>query len=162
MKLIRLTLAILFVAGISGCSTYSMEGRYTYSSATDFSAIKSFAWKNVEESTFATPENNTHFRIAMASALAAKGITENPENPDFVIDTHPVNTYREKYEVYGYGELDLAKKILRINFIQPSSGAHIYESVASAYNDPSWSQEEKNAKIDEAVEVILRQFPPSE
>ena len=160
MRLFPLALAILLVAGISGCSTYSVEGRYSYDSATDFSVIKSFAWKNVDEDTFPTPENNAHFRSAMASALSAKGFTENQENPDFVIGTEPVKSYREMFKLYEGGEVEFEHKILRVNFIHPSSGTHIYEGVASAYNNPDWSQEEINAEIDEAVEVILRKFPP--
>ena len=160
MKLFPLTLALLLVAGISGCSTYSVEGRYSYDSATDFSVIKSFAWKSANEASFATPENNAHFRSAMASALSAKGFTENQESPDFVIGTEPVKSYREMFDLYEGGEVEFEHKILRVNFIHPSSNTHIYEGVASAYNNPDWSQEEMNAKIDEAVEVILRQFPP--
>ena len=160
MKLIPLTLALLLVVGISGCSTYSVEGRYSYDSATDFSVIKSFAWKSANEASFATPENNAHFRSSMASALSAKGFTENQESPDFVIATVPIKDYREDYELYGYGKVAFEHKILRVSFVDPSSGRHIYEGVASAYNNPDWSQEEINAVIDKAVEVILSKFPP--
>lgn len=162
MRLIRLTLAILFVAGIAGCTLYTMEGRYSYDSTTNFSAVKSFAWRDVEEHALRTPENNAYFRRAMASALSAKGFTENPESPDFVIAADPIKSYKEKYKLYDGGEVGFEQEILRVNFIDPSSGRHIYEGVASAYNNPDWSQEEINAKIVEAVEVILRQFPPSE
>jgi hypothetical protein len=162
MRLFSLTLALLLVIGTSGCALYSVEGRYSYDSATDFSVIKSFAWKNVDEDAFATPKNNAHFRIAMASALSAKGFTENQESPDFVIGTEPVKSYREMFKLYEGGEVEFEHKILRVNFIQPSSGKHIYEGVASAYNNPDWSQEEINAIIDEVVEVVLRQFPPGQ
>jgi hypothetical protein len=162
MRLFSLTLALLLVIGTSGCALYSVEGRYSYDSATDFSVIKSFAWKNVDEDTFATPKNNAHFRIAMASALSAKGFTENQESPDFVIGTEPVKSYREMFKLYEGGEVEFEHKILRVNFIHPSSGKHIYEGVASAYNNPDWSQEEINAIIDEVVEVVLRQFPPGQ
>ena len=53
------------------------------------------------------------------------------------------------------------KAMLRVTFVNPSSGVHIYEGAADAHFDAAWSQEDKNGIIDAAVELILKGFPPS-
>ena len=83
--------------GLSGCSVYSVEGRYSYDSTINYSAMKEFVLLDVDDSAFSTPESTAHYRRAIVSALTAKGLTENKENPDFAIKTHPVGTYREEY-----------------------------------------------------------------
>ena len=159
MKISQCILLLILSVGLSGCSVYSVEGRYSYDSAIDYSAMKYFVLLDVDDSAFSTPESTAHYRRAIVSALTAKGLTENRENPDFTIKTHPVGTYREEY-VSIYGNIAFPKAMLRVNFLHSSSGAVIFEGVADAHIDESASQEDKNATIDEAVKVILTGFPP--
>lgn len=161
MKIFLCMLSIILTAGLSGCSTYSIEGRYSYDSAIDYSAMKSYVLLDVDDSAFSTPESTAHYRRAIVSALAAKGLTQDRENPDFAITTHPIGTYREEY-ITIHGNFDFPKAFLRVNFRHPTSGAHVFEGVADAYFDEGISQEDKNATIDEAVKVILTGFPPGQ
>jgi len=151
---------IMLAAGLLGCAPIPVEGRYSYESATDFSKLKSFAMANLDEGIFSTPEGTAHFRVVMVRALTAKGFTENPKNPDFLVSAAPVETYREEY-VYA-GDIVLPKAMLHVTFERPSGGRNYYEAAAYAYYEPSWSQDEKNSTIDAAVETILAKFPPSE
>lgn len=163
-KLMKISQCILFLmlsVGLSGCSVYSVEGRYSYDSAIDYSAMKDFVLLDVDDSVFSTPESTAHYRRTIVSALTAKGLIENRENPDFAIKTHPVGTYREEY-ISIHGNIAFPKVMLRVNFLHPSSGAPIFEGVADAHFDESMSQEDKNATIDEAVKVILTGFPPGQ
>jgi hypothetical protein len=164
MKTFQFMLAVILVAGLSGCASPSpsaVGGRYSYSTAVDYSVLKSFVLLPVEGGTFSTPESTAHFRKVMVSGLSAKGFTENPTNPDFVIKTIPVASYREEYVSIHGGLLAFPKAMLRVTFVNPSSGVHIYEGAADAHFDAAWSQEDKNGIIDAAVEVILKGFPPS-
>jgi hypothetical protein len=159
MKMYPGMLLLILTVGLSGCSTYSVEGRFSYDTAIDYSAMKSFKLLDVDDSAFSTPESTAHYRGVIISALAAKGLTQNKENPDFLIKTHPVGTYREEY-ISIHGNIGFPKAVLRVNFVRPVSGEHIFEGVADAHLDQSISQEDKNATIDEAVKVILTGFPP--
>ena len=159
MKISQCILLLMLSVGLSGCSVYSVEGRYSYDSTIDYSAMKYFVLLDVDDSAFSTPESTAHYRRVIVSALTAKGLTESRENPDFAIKTHPVGTYREEY-VSIHGNVAFPKAMLRVNFLHPSSGAHVFEGVADAHFDESMSQEDKNAIIDEAVKVILTGFPP--
>ena len=159
MKISQCLLWLILAVNLSGCSTYSVEGRYSYDTTIDYTAMKYFVLLDVDDSAFSTPESTAHFRKAIVSALTAKGFAENTESPDFGIKTHPVGTYREEY-ISVHGNIDFPKALLRVNFIHPSSGAVIFEGVAEAHFDASMSQEDKNTTIDESVEIIIKGFPP--
>jgi hypothetical protein len=160
MNVSQLTLAttIFLAACLLGCAPIPVEGRYSYESNTDFSKFRSFAFADLSDDIFSTPESTARFRTAMVSALSAKGFTENPENPDFLIMAAPVSTYREMYALAG--NIEIPKAMLRVSFRRPSGGLNIYEGAAYAYYEHTWSQEEKNSTVDEAVRVIVAKFPP--
>ncbi len=160
MNVSQLILAtkIIVAAGLLGCAPIPVEGRYSYDTATDFSKFESFALAEVDEGVFSTPESTAHFRKAMVRALSAKGFTENSENPDFRIFAAPVHSYIEVYALAG--NLEIPKAMLRVSFFTNPSEVNIYEGAAYAYYEDSWSQEHKDSTVDEAVRVILEQFPP--
>ena len=160
MNVSRLILAtkILVVAGLLGCAPIPIEGRYSYMSTTDFSTLRTFSFAELDDDTFSTPESTKHFRAAMVSGLTAKGFTENSENPDFRIFAAPVSNYIEVYALAG--KLEIPKAMLRVSFFTNPSEVNIYEGAAYAYYEDSWSQDEKNSTVDEAVRVVLAKFPP--
>jgi hypothetical protein len=151
-------IAIVLTACLLGCAPIPVEGRYSYNTTTDFSEFKSFALLDMDEDIFSTPEGTAHFRKAFIRTLSEKGFTENTDNPDFLIYVAPVSTYREMYALAG--NIEIPKAMLRVSFDRASGGVNIYEGAAFAYYEPSWSQEEKNSTIDEAIRVILAEFPP--
>ena len=150
-------LALILTAGLSGC--YSIESRHSYDSSTDFSGLKSYAWVPVEHAIFSTPASAEHYQSSMENMLGTNGFNLNPAAPDFLISTHYVGTYVEKYKSYA-GNVEFPKAMIRINLLNPSSNEVIYESAAFAYLEENAKQESKNAIIDKAVEALLSEFPP--
>jgi hypothetical protein len=159
MKLSHLVLALMLATGLSGC--YSIDARHSYDSTTDFSGLKSYAWVPLEHGIFSTPASAEHYQSTMENILGTKGINLNPEAPDFLISTHFVGTYVEKYKSYA-GNVEFPKAMIRINLLNPSSNEVFYESAAFAYMEENAEQETKNAIIDKAVEALLSEFPPGE
>jgi hypothetical protein len=157
-RTITTAIVIVVAAGLLGCA-HKVEGRYSYSTNTDFSALKSFALVGVTDDVFSTPEGTAHFRKTLVSGLSAKGFTEDQENPDFVLHVAPVHTYREIYALHG--NIEIPKAMVRVSFVLPGDERNIFESAASTYYEASWTQEEKNLRIHEAVVVILAEFPPN-
>ena len=149
---------ISVVVGLLGCASIPVEGRYSYLSTTDFSTLRTFSFAEQDDDVFSTPESTVRFREAMVSGLTAKGFTENSENPDFRIFAAPVHSYREIYAHAGH--IEIPKAMLRVSFFTNPSEVNIYEGAAYAYYEDSWSQEHKNSTVDEAVRVILAEFPP--
>ena len=158
-KLYRLMLALMLAAVLSGCATSNITARHTYNSQTDFSGLNSYAWMQEEQAVFSTPESAEHYKGAMENMLATKGFNLNPGAPDFLIKTHPVKNYVEKYTHYN-GNVEFPKGMLRINILDPLSKKIIFESVVTAYFDKNATQESKNATLDKAVRGLLSEFPP--
>ena len=152
-------LALMLAAALSGCATNKIAARHTYNSQTDFSGLNSYAWVQGEQADFSTSESAEHYNGVMENMLATKGFNLNPGAPDFLIKTHPVETYVEKYTHYS-GNVEFPKGMLRINILDPLSKKIIFESAATAYVDKNATQESKNATIDKAVEALLSEFPP--
>ena len=160
MKVSKLILAtaIIVAACLLGCiTTPSVNGRFSYLSSTDFSKLKSFR-VDVSEGVFSTPESDAHFREVMTRALSAKGLSEDPENPDFLVFVAPTETYVEEY-LYA-GNIQLPMAVVRVSFVPASGGSNLYEAVANSFFEPDMSQEHKNSILDETVRVILMEFPP--
>jgi len=158
-KLYRLMLALMLAAALSGCATNKIAARHTYNSQTDFSGLNSYAWVQGEQAVFQTSENAKHYKGAMENMLATKGFNLNPGAPDFLIKTHPVETYVEKYTHYS-GNVEFPKGMLRINILDPLSKKIIFESVVTAYFDKNATQESNNALLDKGVKALLSEFPP--
>jgi len=147
----------MLATGLYGC--YSIEARYSFDSETDFSGLSSYAWLELDKEIFSTPESAEHYVSAMNEMLASKGFDLNPEDPDFQILTESVETYREKYTTLN-GTVDFPKAMLRVDFLNASSGEVIYEAASDAYFDPNATQAAKNAIIDKGVKALLSEFPP--
>lgn len=161
MKIFLLILASIFTSGLYGCvNSFVVEGRYGYSTEVDYSKLKTFSFLPFDEGMFSTPESAAQYRKNMVSELSAKGFTENAQNPDFVIDTVSVRTYREEYVSY-YGNLESQEAMWRINFTNPSTGVAIYEASAKADFEADWPQKDKNKVVENAAKVIVNGFPPS-
>jgi hypothetical protein len=160
MKSLQFILVLVIAAVLSGC--YSISARYSFDSETDFSRLNSYAWAPLQENTFSTPESAEHYHNAMDDMLTAKGFKLDPENPDFLILTPPVHTYKEGYQSIMYGVVDFSKAMVRISFVNPSSKVSIYEAAAAASIDEDATQRVKNSTIDQAVEALLEEFPPGD
>ena len=157
MKIYYFMLALVVTVVLSGC--YSISARHSYDSGTDISGFNSYAWISMERASFSTPESAEHYRSAMDDMLASKGFNLNPANPDFVIFTAPVDTYREKYKSLN-GTVQFPKAVLRVSFMTPSSRVPFYEAAAEAFLDENEKQSDKNSIVDQAVEALLENFPP--
>lgn len=158
-KLYRLLLALMLAVALSGCATNKITARHTYNSQTDFSGLNSYGWVHGDQASFSNPESYEHYESTMDNMLATKGFNLNPGAPDFLIKTHNVKNYVEKYTHFS-GNVVFPKAMLRINFLNPSSKEVIFESAATAYVDENATQESENAVIDKAVKALLSEFPP--
>ncbi len=158
IKFYHFMLALTLATTLSGCTT-TIDSRHSYDTKIEFSGLKSYAWAPGNEPTFSTPKSAEYYQSTMNKMLAAKGFKLSPNAPDFLIRTHSVATYVEKYKSV-YGNVNIPKAMVRINFLNPSSNEVIYESAASAHVDENASQESKNDIIDKAVKSLLSDFPP--
>ena len=147
-----------------------MSSNIDYDPGFDFSKIKTYSWVKNPQMTQNDELFDKHFRTAMDKQLAAKGYNTTESNPDFLIAYHgdvqskvDVTNWGYRYpgwyggtEVYQYEEGTLI-----VDFVDPSSNNLIYRSTLKAEMDRRSTDFEKRQKrINEAVQKILKSFPP--
>jgi hypothetical protein len=160
MKFHQFIVATLLTVALSGCGG-SIQAIRSYDSGTDFSSLTSYDWLPIELATFSTPEGSEHYKNEMNRMLADKEISLNSETPDFLIKTQRRQVHVDTYKSV-YGNVAFRKVLLHTSFLHPTSSEIIYESTADGFlDDDEESQEKKNGIIDQAVEALLRGFPPS-
>jgi hypothetical protein len=159
MKIVHRFMLLTISVVLCGC--FPIAARYSFDSETDFSGLKSYSWGSMEQETFSTAESTAHFIKAMNNALAEKGFVLDVENPDFIIITARVETYKEGYMTLN-GNVNFPKAVIRVNFNDTSTNEGIYEAAADAYVSETADQDSKNALVDKAANVLLQEFPPGD
>jgi len=165
---IKSLLVIVISLVLAACST--MRTSIDYDPGYDYSKLKTYRWipnPGVEQ---ANELFDKHFRKIMDEKLAAKGYSADENNPDFLVAYHgnvqskvDVTNWGYRYpgwyggiEVYQYEEGTLI-----VDFVDATSKNIIYRGTLTAEIDRRSSDFEKRQKrINEAVEKILKSFPP--
>jgi hypothetical protein len=155
---------------LAACST--MRSNIDYDPSYDFTKAKTYNWIPNPQIAQSNELFDKHFRKVMDEKMAAKGYSVNETNPDFMIAYHgdvqskvDVTNWGYRYpgwyggvEVYQYDEGTLI-----VDFVDSGSKNLIYRATISAEMDRSSTDFEKRQKrINEAVDKILKSFPPTQ
>jgi hypothetical protein len=154
---------------LAACST--MRTNIDYDPSYDFNKARTYNWIPNPQIAQANELFDKHFRKVMDEKMAAKGYSVNESNPDFLIAYHgdvqskvDVTNWGYRYpgwyggvEVYQYEEGTLI-----VDFVDSASKDLIYRATLSAEMDRrSTDFERRQKRISEAVDKILKGFPPT-
>jgi hypothetical protein len=160
MKRYQLVLIAVLIAILSGCGG-SVQAIRTYDSGTDFSGLTSYDWLPMELATFSTPESLEYYKKVMDKMLVDKGFNLDSNSPDFLIKTHRNEIDLVEHKTMYGASVKFRKTMLRVQFLHPTTKEAIYDGLTDAYLEVDDTQEKKNAILDQAVEALLIEFPPS-
>jgi hypothetical protein len=171
-----LLFALLLAAG---CSSVSVS--HDFDSKVDFANLRTYSWIAVPESTSENVqrelENNTlvesRVKKAVNQQLAAKGLKETTQDPDFLVAFH--TGVQDKTDVqswgYGYGywgmrgggvsTINYQEGTLILDFIDPKSKDLIWRGVGKKVLSERTTPEKSEKNISTAVEEILKKYPPT-
>jgi Domain of unknown function (DUF4136) len=173
--------AILAVALVSlaGCVTPPMDIDFDYDTATDFAALKTFAWMPATGNAAADELLVKRIRASVDRGLQAKGRT--PSNtPDFVIAMQlsgrtayggstavgvsvgiPVGR-AGRVSVGGGKSKPIEKKegTVVLDFLDAKTKSLLWRATASGAVEARPTPEEQQQRIDEVVAQMLERFPP--
>lgn len=169
-----MVIAALFLAG---CSTISVN--QDYDPAYDFSKLKTYGFIPITEEAGIDQLNATRLGDAIKANLTAKGYTLS-ENADFGIAlffTKDTKTSIQSTGGYGYGYgygyrgyggmggstyvTQYDEGTLVIDFVDMAKQELVWRGVGTGALSESPSVEERTANINNAVNQILAQFPPT-
>jgi len=163
----------LATAACSGISTTS-----DWDQSYDFSAVSTYAWKDQGLEGGVSEIMLRRMYAAVDDDLMAKGIKKtNPETADVVLAYHAGSQDRQQYETYGYGAggwwggywgggmttttvRTYTESTLILDVIDRRNNELVWRGSASGTIDQMDSPDQRVDAIQEAVEKMLRDFPP--
>lgn len=162
-------LVIAFVTfSLASCS--SMRVNTDYDPGYDFSKLTMYYWIPNPDVSERNKLFDKHFRKIMGDKLKEKGFTPDENNPDFLIayfgDVQrriDVQNWGYRYpgwyggvEVYQYDEGTIV-----VDFVDAKTNDLIYRGTVKAeVNRGNMNTAKRQKRITEAVEKILKNFPP--
>ena len=147
---------------IISCSTvYHVS--YDYDRGTDFTKLKTYSWMPLRPEDQISESNEERIQTAVNNQLASKGYKRVSKNPDFSI-VAKVGIKDEYWYGSGYYGYRYAHKIeagtLILDFVIPREYRLIWRGEVAGVLDDSYSSEKLDKLVSEAVEKILKDFPP--
>ena len=173
MKAIHAFFVLFLMGFVVSCSTiYGVQ--YDYDKQADFNSLKTYDWMTVPEKADIDSLKVERVKKAVNAELQAKGLMMTSNNPDFLIAEHlgkkdkvQVTNWGYNYDQYG---MDLGPQgvdtyqyeegSLILDFVDAKSNKMIWRGVAKAEIDNVDTPEKKEKLINEAVQEILKNFPP--
>lgn len=170
--------AVAVLIAVIGCSPLTVN--YDYDTAADFTAMKTFGWMPPAGNAVSDDLLVKRIRSAVNAQLQAKGRTEVPQNPDFLIamQLSGKTTYGGSTGVgasvgipvgragtisVGGGKSKPHEKTegtLVLDFVDAKTQSLVWRSTATAAVVPTASPEEQQERINKVIAEMLLQFPP--
>jgi hypothetical protein len=167
----------LLVGACSGISTST-----DYDPSADFTNYATYTWLDTEGDQM---DAITHSRIknSVNAALAAKGLRETASNPDVAVGYQITSAERKSYNTvntgwgggyggYGWGGYGMSmgtsttyensweEGTLLIGMFDGGTKSLVWTGTATAALDASRSPEERQQLVDDAVNKMMKDFPP--
>ena len=174
MRSLRISIILsLIVFAISCSPVYNVQ--YDYLTQTDLSGLKTFNWLPTPAKADTDTFDLERVKEAVNLQLEAKGLTMSSDSPDFLIAAHMGKKSEISVQDWGYGfaPRDLywggvppmnvyqyEQGTLVLDFVNPKSKQMIWRGSANADLTDATTPEKRQKIIDEAVENILKNFPP--
>ena len=174
-------LLALSIGILSGCSSVSVNR--DFDDSTDFSSLKTFSWQHAEQPQTGDPRidndlNDERIRNAVDATLAVKGFRSGDRaDADFLVayfvahkrklssGSVSVGMGRGSYGRYGgvgynTGVSEYDQAILTIDILDPTAEKMVWRGVGARSTYEGSNPEKSTKIINEAVEKILKKFPP--
>lgn len=169
MKIIKLfSFSLLILLITSSCASVSVKT--DYDTHTDFTKFKTFAFykKGIDKAKISDIDKRRILR-AIETELKATGMTVS-KNPDMLVSIFAKSKKQmdiyQSYPGYYYGghwnsnTSNYTEGTLMIDFIQAKDKKLLWQAIGKGALNTSGNVEKKEARINEFVAEVLKQYPP--
>ena len=170
--------AAFLLAACSGIST-----TVDYDPAVDFTQYSTYTWLDTEGDDIDAITDG-RVRSSIDGALAARGFQKNDTNPDMAVGYQGTSAERRSYNTVntgwgggygwggygwgGYGGMGMStttenvweEGTLIVGLFDVATKNLVWTGTATAVIDPGRSPEQRQQLIDDAMEKMLKDFPP--
>ncbi len=157
-----LMVLVLMVLSISCSPVYTVS--HDYDRGTDFTKLKTYNWFPLKPEDQISELKLKRIQTGVNAQLIARGFKIVSNNPDFSI-VAKVGTRDEYWYGSGYYGYRYAHRIeagtLLLDFVKPREHRLIWRGEARAAVGSNYSPENLDQLLDESLERILKEFPPS-
>lgn len=162
------TVAALALATLPACSGLSTS--FDYDTSHTFVGLHSYAWIEKQDNSIGMKR----VREAVDAEMKERGYALTTDKPDFQVaayigtqDKLRVVDWGYTYQPHGYWhgghDIDVyqyEEGTLVLDVIDPAKSELIWRGSASKAVDRSWTPEERDKEVREAVRALLDEFPP--
>jgi hypothetical protein len=154
---------------------------HDFDSQADFAKLRTYGWLAAPESTSESVQKELQtnslvegrVKKAVNRQLAAKGLRETTQDPDFQVAFHTGVEDKTDIQSWGYGygywgmrgggisTIHYQEGTLILDFIDPKSKNLIWRGVGKKVLSGKTTPERSEKTINTAVEEILKKYPPS-
>jgi len=177
MMVFRALLVVCLSGFINACSSV-YDVQYDYDLKADFTDLNSYDWLPAPDETDVDSLNATRIKRAVNAEMQAKGLTITSDSPAFFIVAHSRTQDRISVRDWGYSydpfesywsgqwgtegisRYEYTEGSLILDFVDAGTKKMIWRGTAKAALDDQSTPEEKALLISEAVQKILKNFPP--
>jgi hypothetical protein len=172
-------IAIFILSLIAGCAT-PLVVDYDYDTTYDFSRLKTYDWLPSPPGSQIEDLTEKRFKHAVDTQLAAKGLRQTAESPDFLISMQGIKKTVSSgstavgasvgIPVGGRGSMSVGvgkskprtkqEGTLTLNFLDRANNALIWQGTATAAIQPKNSPDEQQQAIDQVIAELMKNFPP--
>ena len=177
MRAINALFVLFFIVFTVSCaSIYGVQ--HDYDKQVNFANLKTYGWMPIPDKANIDSLSVQRVKNAVNAEMKAKGLMMTSDNPDFLIAEHLGK--KDKVQVtdwgYGYGPhggywggywgpggvstYEYEEGSLILDFVDAKSKKMIWRGVAKAEINSANTPEKKEKLINEAVNEILKNFPP--
>ncbi|MDH3196696.1 MAG: DUF4136 domain-containing protein [Candidatus Krumholzibacteria bacterium] len=172
--------ALLFAVVAAGCS--SMEFSHDWDKDADFATYRTYAWVNVPTTAVGDAQAarrtnallDKRIKSAVDAEMKTKGFSVDTASPDLLVVYHvgvqdKVNVtdwgYRYSYDYYGWGGRNIdvyqyTEGTLILDLIDAQTKELVWRGSAMATLEDNPSPEKAEARLQQAVQGIMANYPP--
>jgi Domain of unknown function (DUF4136) len=169
---IRIYLAMLGVALLTGTFALAQDVKSNHMPGVDFSKYHTYKWISIEKGAHPNQIVDAQIKQSVDAQLSTKGLTKtDDEKADLYVGYQIAVDQEKQWNAYGMGgrwgggmadatSSTISIGTLVLDMYDPSTKQLVWTGSATKTMDPSSNQDKNQKNLDKAMGKLLKSYPP--